>query len=528
MKQKMMAAFVLSLLLLGFATPLLSGADALDYDDYYVTVPDTNAPREPVKATLGNGESQTWPIYVVNVSDSYLNVTYKSTSSISDVKVTGLPSTTLLGPMGTTEGHISSGEIVIAADKLSDAYDSVEVDVIVCVTDIAEPNSTQEIHIVFDLKIESIYDTSSVYNKFFGIIPNTLGEPLNGAWLPAIVTIFGIIIISIIIGSLILAILTRHFSKNSTEEEIRKFKRSVLELVIPLVALWTINLALMIMDADVRIMSVFMEVSVVLGIILAVAIAWKIYVFVIVSFLTGFEKLHGDSSIDTSLIPLFKMIGRIIFWVSGVSLILNSFGVDLQGILVSAGVISLGITLGAQNVLSQFFSGLVLLTTRPFKAGDFLKLNDKVYIVRRVKLMYTEFTNWAGDEVITMPNNTVSSATISNLTKGDLLCKLYVYFSVAYGTDLKKAEKVMIETARKCSLVVEDATHEGPSVRVTDFLSSGIEMRLAVYTPTFDDTGAAAGQLRALIYEAFNENDIEIPYDRIQIDVLSDRTRTAE
>ena len=47
---------------------------------------------------------------------------------------------------------------------------------------------------------------------------------------------------------------------------------------------------------------------------------------------------------------------------------------------------------------------------------------------------------------------------------------------------------------------------------------------MSVYTPTFDDTGEAAGKLRGLVYEAFAENNIEIPYDRVQIDILSDHT----
>jgi small-conductance mechanosensitive channel len=203
--------------------------------------------------------------------------------------------------------------------------------------------------------------------------------------------------------------------------------------------------------------------------------------------------------------------------------VLAGFGVDLQGILMSAGVVSLGITLGAQNVLSQFFSGILILVNRPFRNGDFLKINDKVYIVRKVRLMYTEFKNWAGDEIITMPNNVVTSATISNMTKGDAVCRQYVYFSVAYGTDLNKAQRVMVEAARKCELVIEDRDHD-IGTRITNFLASGVELRLSVYTPTFDDTSDAAGRLRGLVYEAFAENDIEIPYDRVQIDILSDRT----
>lgn len=127
-----------------------------------------------------------------------------------------------------------------------------------------------------------------------------------------------------------------------------------------------------------------------------------------------------------------------------------------------------------------------------------------------------------GDEIITMPNNVVSSATVSNMTKGDEVCRQYVYFSVAYSTDLDKAQDVIIEAAKKCPLVIEDEKHSGPKTKVTNFLSSGIEIRLSVHTPTFNETSSAAGQIRALVYQAFKENDIEIPYDRIQIDILSD------
>lgn len=522
MNRNVTALAIMSLLLIGMFSPLLiEDGDAETDKGYYVVLSGTNAPAEPVKATIANGGTETWKLSVINETDGYLDVSYSYSSTSADVTISNLPVSALLGYRGGPISNVDSNDITIIIEKLSDSYDSVIVDLAITITHV-ESQSSSVVDIVFDLKVESAYDMSSHYNKFFGIFPNTLPEPFNTAWMPAIVSMVVMTLLFGFVGSYVISFILRRITK--TKKEDSKFTRGIMLLMVPLTLLVSVNMGLQILDADTVIVSKVSDLSMVLAIVLVTCILWKIYVFLVKSVLGNFERNNANSAIDSSLVPLFKMIGRIIFWVGGVSAILGCFGVDLQGILVSAGVVSLGITLGAQNVLSQFFSGLVLLMTRPFRAGDYLKINDKVYIVRKVKLMYTEFNNWAGDEIITMPNNVVSSASISNMTKGDKICRQYVFFSVAYGTDLKKAAEVMKAAAKKSPLVIEDAKHEGPAVRVTNFLSSGVELRLAIHTPTFDDTSAAAGEVRGLVYEAFAENGIEIPYDRIQIDVLSDRT----
>ena len=522
--RKMAIAIVAAILALAAMPLCVQSSDALDSDSYYIILAGTDAPEKPVYVTIANGENATWNLHVVNESKYYMDVNYTSTSDSNSLTVEQLPSTALLGPKGSGENHISSGQVTIKAKDLADTMSDVPVTVTISVTEISETKVTSLTTITFLVSVESIYDSAGMYNKFFGIFPNTLPSPLDTPWVPAIVSV----VLTVLIGALICHILVPRVAKllyrRTTEEEAETLNRKLFKMVTPLIALAALTQSLYILDADTSIISDFSHLATVISIVLISFILWDVYIFIVTSSLTNIEKSERNSAIDTSLVPLFKMIGRIIFWVGGATAILGAFGVDLTGILVSAGVISLGITLGAQNVLSQFFSGLVILTTRPFKAGDFLKINDKVYIVRKVKLMYTEFGNWAGDEIITMPNNVVTNATISNMTKGDKICRQYVFFSVAYGTDLKKAEQVMIDTANKCDLVVQDKKHSGPEVRVTNFLSSGIELRLSVHTPTFDDTGAAAGKLRGMIYEAFAENDIEIPYDRVQIDILSDHS----
>ena len=72
--------------------------------------------------------------------------------------------------------------------------------------------------------------------------------------------------------------------------------------------------------------------------------------------------------------------------------------------------------------------------------------------------------------------------------------------------------------------MITDGSCELPGYRMTNTLNSGIELRLSYFAKTFDDTGSSAGQIRQAVYRAFLENDIQIPYDRLQIDILSDVT----
>ncbi len=72
--------------------------------------------------------------------------------------------------------------------------------------------------------------------------------------------------------------------------------------------------------------------------------------------------------------PLFIYLGEIVTAIAVVFIGMGMLGFDLTAAVTSAGIVSLGITFGAQQVLAQFFAGLVILSTRPFREGDLLQL----------------------------------------------------------------------------------------------------------------------------------------------------------
>ena len=514
MNSRNMAIMALVVVAFLVAAPLCAdGSDAATSEDISLTLPDPSSDR--VDVTVGNGGSQSFTLFLYNESDQYLRVTASGSSDSDHVDITASVSGDYLLPAGISDsGHILSVDVTVSVDRYDDSPTETGT-VTLTFVDMAGED-VFEIPVGIDISVDSAYYSADGNNKFLGMIPNTLDGALGSEWFTAIVTIIVWVLISYVVCRLLIPLFVRIFTHNNSDDEGRKVRKNLTTLIVLLIIVLSINQCLTILGAGPEIRDGFGVLSSALYIIIGAMMAWTVFVFIISAILKGAEK-GTDSSVDSSLIPLFKMIGKIVIAVCAAAAVLALFGVDLTGILLSAGVITLGITLGAQNILNQFFSGIVLLSTRPFKKGDFVQINGTVYIVRKVKLMFTEFDNWDKDQVVTIPNNIVSGGTIVNMTCEDDEARTYVYMTVAYGSDLKKAQKLMVQAAMEHPHVIKDGTRSPPSTRLTNFLDSSIELRLAAYVDDFDSSGTYAGQLREMILQLFDENGIEIPFNKMDI-----------
>ena len=495
MNSRNMAIMALAIVAVMLAAPLCAEqSDAATSGDISLTLPDPSSDR--VEISVGNGGSQSFRIFLYNESEQYLRVTASTSSDSSHVTVKATVDGDYLMPAGISDtGHILPVDVTVTVDRYDDSPMETG-SIILTFVDMAGED-VFEITVGIDINVNSAYYSADGNNKFLGIIPNTMGGALGSEWFTAAVTIVAWVLISYIVCLVAIPLFARIFTHGQKGEEKGKVKRNLTSLIVLLIAILAVNQCLTILGAGPEIRDGIATLSSILYIVIGALIAWIVYVFVITNVIKGVEK-GTDSSIDSSLIPLFKMIGKIIIAVTATGAILAIFGVDLNGILVSAGVITLGITLGAQNILNQFFSGIVLLSTRPFKKGDFVQINGTVYIVRKVKLMFTEFDNWDKDQVVTK-------------------ARTYVYVSVAYDSDLKKAQELMVQAAMEHPHVIKDGSRSGPSTRLTNFLDSAIEIRLAAYVDDFDSSGTYAGQMRERIYQLFNENGVEIPFNKLDI-----------
>ncbi len=520
---------LLLVLMLSVAVPVAMGgdSDAAEQSDVIVNV---DGSGDSITLDMDSGTSKTATLYITNNSDSYLSLdvpTYDSDliSSSAKITVNGAESN-LIYPKGDSDGrHIAVVTITVSVDRLTDTQ-TVEGNLTLRFTDVTvestDGSNVFERQVPFTVNVNSVYTSEGSYNQFFGLFPNTLPAPLNEPWFTAVVTLVLWIVITIVVCELVIPQLTKIVGSRKTATEKKKLTQTLTKTISVLMFVVAVNECLNIIGTNAEIMSMVSTWSLVLYVLIGSVLAWQVYIFLVTAIINGLDDAVDVDGIDSSLIPLFRLIGKVVICVFAATIILAAFGVDLAGIMVSAGVITLGITFGAQEIISQFFSGIVLLSTRPFKKGDYISLNGTTYIVHKVRIMYTEFENWDRDQIVTMPNNAVTSATMINYTKGDPRTRIFIYMSVAYDADLTLAKELMIKAANMHPHVIKDKSCVPPNTRLTNFLDSGIEYRLACYVDDYDLSAHYAGQIREIIYKLFKDNGVEIPYNRLQIDILSD------
>ncbi len=528
MNARKLTVLMLVTVLIAVTVPgLMSEADADTSDSVIINV--DGGSGSSIQVDMDSGSVETVVLYVTNHSSSYLSLDVPSLDTdvldvTSTVKVGGTESN-IIYPSGDSEGrHIAIITLSFQTDRLADTQ-TFSGNIALTFTDLGlspDQNNVFTKDVPITVNVNSVYTSEGSYNQFFGLFPNTLPAPFNQPWVTAVITFVLWIIISVIVCEAVIPLFTKLVGTRKTPAEKKSIRSTLTKTISVLMIVVAINECLNIVGTSAEIMSVVSTWSLVFYVIIGAILSWQIYMFIVTAIINGLDEAADIDGIDNSLIPLFKMIGRLVICVLAATIILAAFGVDLAGIMVSAGVITLGITFGAQEIISQFFSGIMLLATRPFKKGDYISLNGTTYIVHKVKMMYTEFENWDKDQIITMPNNAVTAATMINYTKGDPRTRIFIYMSVAYNADLTLAKELMIQAANMHPHVIKDKTCIPPNTRLTNFLDSGIEYRLACYVDDYDLSAHYAGQIREIIYKLFKDNNIEIPYNRLQIDILSD------
>lgn len=506
---------------------MMQDADALAEGDVVVQLENG---AESIDMTINGGDSKTAAAYVTNKTSDYVAINRLSISGLDsslkaniEISISGVNSVTrsnVLAPSGNP-GCLAVLTITIAADNYADTttcHGTLSFTAMSLGDETAPMLTFSE---SINVNVESAFVDGDSYNKFFGIFPNTFDSPLNNPWFTAVVTMIIWIIATIIVSEVVIPMFTHFVGSRKTPEEKKSLTKHLTRTITAIMFVIAFNECTQIVGANAEITHFIHAMSDVIYVVLGAIISWQIYIFIVTAFLKGLDETADVDGMDMTLLPLFKMIGKLLISVTAVCAALASFGVDLAGIMVSAGVVTLGITLGAQNTLNQFFSGIVLLATRPFHKGDFVKIGSETYIVRRVRLMYTEFENWDKDQIVTIPNNVVSSATLVNLTKDHHRTRVFIYIDVAYGSDIPKVKECLARAGAKHPHVITDGSCTPPGARLIEFANSGITFRLSCYVDDYDNSSHYAGQIRELVWQELMDNGIEVPYDRIQIDILS-------
>jgi len=127
----------------------------------------------------------------------------------------------------------------------------------------------------------------------------------------------------------------------------------------------------------------------------------------------------------------------------GFLLVLQSAGIDLSTLTVLSGTIGIGIGFGLQNIVDNFFSGLIILLERPIKVGDRIEVGAVYGDVTRIAIRST--TIRTNDNInIIIPNSEFVSRQVTNWSHTDRNVRVAIPVGVSYRSDPEKVRNILL------------------------------------------------------------------------------------
>jgi small-conductance mechanosensitive channel len=191
---------------------------------------------------------------------------------------------------------------------------------------------------------------------------------------------------------------------------------------------------------------------------------------------------------------------------------------DLSSLAFIVGGLGIGIGFGLQNIVSNFISGLIILAERPIAVGHRIEVGGVAGQVTKIKLRSTIVVT--NDNItIVVPNSNFITNPVTNWSYGDPKVRLRLPVGVAYGSDVEKVRKILLEIAAENPVVLKEPAS---TVRFLDFGDSALNFELAVWTL---DMALHPTRFRSDLYFAierkFRENHIEVPFPQRDLHLRS-------
>ena len=243
-------------------------------------------------------------------------------------------------------------------------------------------------------------------------------------------------------------------------------------------------------------------------------------IIVIASLLTkfvrkSFKKLQSTKRISSIFGTLMRKTINSIIWVIAVIFLLQDLGVNLTPVIAGLGVSGVVLGLALQETIASFFCGLIIAVKRPFEIGDYVSIGGTEGTVKTMDIMGISLTS-GDNKLITMSNKNVWGSVIINTSALDKR-RIDMVIPVAYNTDLEKAKSVITGLLSSYSEVLKDSEMK---IEVHTLADSSINFIVRPWTANAD-YWTVYWRFQKEIVEAFRANGIEIPYNKLDVNLVN-------
>ena len=224
--------------------------------------------------------------------------------------------------------------------------------------------------------------------------------------------------------------------------------------------------------------------------------------------------LSRANRLNERLQKVIRTSVKVLLYVLTVIITAEALGVNTSSLTALLSVLTLGITLAAEDILGNVAGGLVILSSHPFALGDFIEAGGTSGTVREIGLNHTKLET-ANGQMILMPNKDLSSSKIINYT---VLGRRRIVRTVTASYDAP-TETVMTACMEAVEATANILPDPAPAVYLTNYGASSIEYTIYCWC-TVENYWPAYHSINEKLRDTFAKHNVEMTYDHLNVHIL--------
>ena len=234
------------------------------------------------------------------------------------------------------------------------------------------------------------------------------------------------------------------------------------------------------------------------------------------------QRIEKSKSLNPSMRVLIGKVVRVVLLFVAAIFVMQAIGVDITAFAVFSGALGVGIGLGLQRTVANFFAGFTMLADRSIKPGDVIEVttgDGPTYgTVKTLGTRYVSVLSRSGKETL-IPNEMLISNPVVNWSFSDTRIRKGLPIGVSYNADVELAMQLCLDAAKNCPRVLKKPA---PNRLITGFGDSSVNLELRFWINDPEDGVANISSLVYLeVWKNFHEHNIEIPFPQRDLHIKS-------
>lgn len=226
-------------------------------------------------------------------------------------------------------------------------------------------------------------------------------------------------------------------------------------------------------------------------------------------------KIVYATKIDNAIGGFIVGLLQVFLWLLLAFAIVSMLGLSGNSFLIAFSSVALAVGMALKDSLANIANGIVIIITKPFKKGDHIEIAGTEGIVKSVKILTTEIFTFDNKRIV-LPNSAIVNGTLTNYTANPTR-RVDIVIGVSYDSDIKLVKKVLTNLLDDHKSVLDVPS---PTIILKAFSDSSLDFQLKFWVKT-DDYYSALFDINEKIVEEFRKNNIEIPYNKLDVKLLN-------